>query len=335
VNFGLWTYSTSRSQFDRSRQLSTRMADLVAESGDDGLWLQALHTRWTEALFMGDLAGAVAVVEEGRRTYRYEDHHPLSFRYGNHDPGVCALTLGAMARALRGEPDHAAQMTAQARALAEALHHPVSLAQARFMATWVQQIFGDSAAALESVQAALADFADLEVPIWQGVGRWVVAWALSHEGRDAEALEAAEEAGEGLLSVTSGDVFSPMAGCVAADVYLRAGRVDRAAAISVDMEKLLTNVDDHFYAAEVLRTRARVLAATGERAGAISLARQALDRAESQGARALSIMAATTLVSLADNRAEMLGDLRSVVGPLAGRDDVPYVRLATERLRST
>ena len=95
----------------------------LAFDGHDSMRLQALHARWMNSLFGGQIADAVEAADEGRAIYRPEAHHPLSFLYGNHDPGVCALALQALAFALRGESVRAVTQMHEAIALGEALGH--------------------------------------------------------------------------------------------------------------------------------------------------------------------------------------------------------------------
>ena len=44
---------------------------------------------------MGD-DEAILAADQGRAIYRSEVHHASGFLYGNHDPGVCALSLQAL-----------------------------------------------------------------------------------------------------------------------------------------------------------------------------------------------------------------------------------------------
>jgi hypothetical protein len=102
AQFGLSLYYGHRGHFDRSMRLVERVTDLAAE-GDDSMPLQALHARSMNSLFAGQIDDAVVAADQGRAIYRSGAHHPLSFLYGNHDPGVCALALHALALAFRAE----------------------------------------------------------------------------------------------------------------------------------------------------------------------------------------------------------------------------------------
>jgi hypothetical protein len=107
------------------------------------------------SLFHGRIDDAVAATEDARAIYRPDVHHQLSFRYGNHDPGVCALTLGAMARALRGESVQAVEQSQEAIRLSDVLGHAVSRVHPRSELAFAHQTNGDVEAALLASEHAL------------------------------------------------------------------------------------------------------------------------------------------------------------------------------------
>ena len=88
------------------------------------------------SLFAGRINDAIAAANEARAISRPQAHHPLSFRYGNHDPGVCALALQALAFAFRGESVKAVTQMHEAIALGETLGHAATLAQPLTQLPW-------------------------------------------------------------------------------------------------------------------------------------------------------------------------------------------------------
>jgi DNA-binding SARP family transcriptional activator len=154
TQFGLSIYHGHRGNFDRSIRLVDRLTELASE-GEDSMKLQALHARWMNSLFAGRVDDAVAAADEGRAIYRPEAHHQLSFLYGNHDPGVCALALQALAFALRGESVRAVTQMREALSLGEALGHAATLAQPLTQLPWALQINGDTETTLRESERAL------------------------------------------------------------------------------------------------------------------------------------------------------------------------------------
>ena len=178
AQFGLSIYYGHRGDFDRSMRLVERLTELASE-GDDSMRLQALHARWMNSLFGGRIDDAVAAADEGRAIYRPEAHHSLSFLYGNHDPGVCALALQALAFALRGESVRAVTQMHEAIALGEALGHAATLAQPL---TQLRGLFRSTATrrrhcANRSGRSALEG--EVVHPQFFGIAHAMRGWALS------------------------------------------------------------------------------------------------------------------------------------------------------------
>ena len=173
IHFGLALFYSLRGDFDQSTPLIGRMFEL-ASHGDESMRLQALHARWMNSLYRGRIDDAVIAADEGRAIYRADAHHPLSFRYANHDPCVCAMTLQALAFALRGESVRAVTQMHEAVALGETLGHALSLSQPLTQLPWVLQINGDARAALLESERALG-----------ARGRGRSPFLLRHRPRDA------------------------------------------------------------------------------------------------------------------------------------------------------
>ena len=142
---------------------------------------------------------AIAAADEARAVYRPEAHHPLSFQYGNHDPGVCALALQALAFAFRGESVKAVTRLHEAIALSEALGHAATIAQPLTQLPWALQINGDAEAALRESDRALAREGEIVHPQFFGIAHAMRGWALSRIGRDEEGISELERAFAGEL----------------------------------------------------------------------------------------------------------------------------------------
>ena len=192
ILFGLAIFHGLRGDFDQSTPLIERMSKLASHS-DESMKLEALHARWMNSLFSGGIDDAVIFADEGRAIYRAEDHHPLSFRYGNHDPGVCAMSLQALAFALRGESVRAVKQMHEAVALSKTLGHVVSLAQPLTQLPWALHINGDARAALIESERALALEDQVVHPQLFGIAHAMRGWALSCVGRDEEGVTGARE----------------------------------------------------------------------------------------------------------------------------------------------
>jgi tetratricopeptide (TPR) repeat protein len=128
-------------------------------------------------LFQGDVAGVLGDTRLGLESYEMTRHRHLGPTFGDHDPGTCGHVARAIALQMSGDQDQAKDILSKGIALAEALDHPNSLAQALQMGAISRQFAGDreSTYALARRVAALAEK--------YGLSRWslgsllLMAWA--------------------------------------------------------------------------------------------------------------------------------------------------------------
>jgi class 3 adenylate cyclase/tetratricopeptide (TPR) repeat protein len=154
--FGLWVSANGRGGMVECRQFSLRLQQLTAVDADDGLRLQAHHSAWTTCLFSGEPAAVREHCEVGRRLYDPERHRLHRQLYGGHDPGACALYMGAQAYWLLGHPNTALAIGREALALAERIAHPFTLATALIMNAMLHLDRDEPQVALQRIEAAEA-----------------------------------------------------------------------------------------------------------------------------------------------------------------------------------
>jgi DNA-binding SARP family transcriptional activator/tetratricopeptide (TPR) repeat protein len=326
AQFGLAIYHGHRGDFDRSMRLVERLTEL-ARDGDDSMRLQALHARWMNSLFSGRVDDAVAAADEGRAIYRPEAHHPTSFLYGNHDPGVCALALQALAFALRGESIRAVTQMHQAIALSESLGHAATLAQPLTQLPWALQINGDAQATLLASERALALEDEVVHPQFFGIARAMRGWALSCLGRHEEGVA---ELDRGLADeLRASDIWATMVGTLLAEAHLRHGR-PKAARGALDQVLSRTRaMPTYFYEPERLRVEAEWLRLAGQEADARRLLLESIEIARQHRSWALAVRAALALTRspMTGHEADLrlLGDLYE---HLPAGNDTDYGRAA-------
>jgi DNA-binding SARP family transcriptional activator len=292
VDFGLSIFHGHRGNFDRSTPLVERLTDL-ASKGDDSMKLQALHARWMNSLFAGGVDDAVAAADEGLAIYRPEAHHTTSFRFGNHDPGVCALALQALAFALRGESVRAVTQMHDAIALSERLGHAATLAQPLTQLPWALQINGDADATLLESERALALEDEVAHPQFFGIAHAMRGWALSHLGRDEEGIVELERAFADELRASH--IWAAMIGPLLAEVHLRHGRRDVARDLLDQTRALTESMPTYVYEPELLRVEAEWLRLDRREEDARRLLLQAISTARKHGSLALEVRSALAL----------------------------------------
>ncbi|HLZ31068.1 MAG TPA: AAA family ATPase, partial [Chloroflexota bacterium] len=292
LHFGLSIFHGHRGNFEHSQSLVDRMTHMASE-GEDTMRLQALHARWMNSLFGGHIDDAIVAAAAGRAIYRSEVHHATGFLYGNHDPGVCALALPALALAYRGDSHAAVMQVHAAIALARRLGHGVSLAQSLTQLPWAHQINGDPTAALREAEQALELEERVAHPQFFGIARAMRGWALASTGRTAEGVAELERAlADELLAST---IWAAMIGTLLAEVQLHAGRHAIARALLDQVKSLTAPMPAYYYQPEIQRVEAAWLCTAGRHAEARSLLIAAIGTARQHGSLALAIRSALAL----------------------------------------
>jgi hypothetical protein len=232
---------------------------------------------------LGDARGVVAHARRITGMYDRCRHHRLTFAFGGHDPGVCALGQAAVNLWLTGQDDEARSSAREALALAAHIEHGYSRATAAFYAAIAFASLGDKEDFARTAHS-LADLSDqYGMEMLLNEGRFFVARAR-HDAGDTQGLAAMQDAlarieGSGDLAF----VFVYMA--LLADAMLARG--DYAG-----IEELAARAVSHarhgqrLFLPEVLRLRAEAMARRGDPAWQQVLA-DAETMAEGQGATAL------------------------------------------------
>jgi tetratricopeptide (TPR) repeat protein len=301
LHFGLSVFYVHRGDFDRSMDLVERMAHLAVQ-GDDTLRLQALHARWMYSLFRGRIDEAILAADQGRTIYRSEVHHASGFVYGNHDPGVCALSIQAVALAFRGDSIRAVTQLREAVALAEQLGHEVSLVLPLTFLTWALRINGDPHIALAVADQTLVLEDRIANPQFFASARAMRGWALASTGRGEEGVAELERAFAEELRASN--LWPGMIGTMLAEIYLRQGRPEAARRLLDDVRSLTAAMPAYYYEPELLRVEAEWLRLDGRQADARRLFLESIDTARQHGSWALAIRSALGLARAASNQSE-------------------------------
>jgi len=327
IHFGLWVFHCQRGNFARSTPLAERMAELASE-GDESMRLQALHARWGNSLFGGRIDDAIAAADDGQAIYRPDVHHALSFRYGNHDPGVCAMSHQAVALALRGQSATAVERMHRAVELSEAVGHAVSRAEPLSYLPWIFQINGDVDAAVVATERALALEGEVVHPVFFGVAHAMRGWALSRMGRHAEAIEELQRALADQRRVVN-HVNAVIIGAILAEAYLCAERPDATRSLLDEMRPLAESMQTCTFEPELLRVEAEWLRLAGQERDARRLLIRTIRTARERGSLALALRAAVQLARKPSaQRDSDLDRLEDLCDRLPPENDTDYGREA-------
>jgi class 3 adenylate cyclase/predicted ATPase len=318
ATWGLWTHTNTHIQFDDAQELVDELRRMAQRLGDPGFLLQAFHAQWTTDFYSGSLADARKHVDEGFALYRPAEHHAHAFVYAGHDPGLCALTLGAFNLWLLGYPDQARNNCREALALAQQLEHAHSLAWAFAYPAQVYASCGDRDGTEERVEELLALSEEHGFPHWLSIGNGIHAWVLSVDGRHSEAVGKIHEARR-RLHESGFDFLKTYELVLLAEVCLRAGQAEEAIlALNEDIDQI-RRPGGRIHEPELYRLRAELtlLQSPEDVARAETDIRQALEIARRQEAKSQELRAAMSLSRLwqrqgkGEEAREVLGEVYS------------------------
>jgi predicted ATPase len=277
-----------------SDDLGQRCLELASASDDRALLLEAHHRQWATKHFLGDYAGAKRHFDYGLATYDPEQHHPLTYLYTGHDPGVCCRNYSAETLWIRGFPDQALTRVREAVALADRVAHPFSRVLAQQTSSHVHLLRREPEEArrwLEKWRTMSDEFGFI---LSNSVGRFQIGWALAEEGRAAEAV-IEMRAGIAAITATGAAMGMPFLLCLLARACGAAGEITEGLKM-VEQALGIAQSGARCYLAELLRTKGELLilqnpcgdAAEGWIKEAITLARD-------EGTKSLELRAATSL----------------------------------------
>jgi class 3 adenylate cyclase/predicted ATPase len=307
VTWGLWLNHQQRAKIDQARGLVKDVEKIASRQGNPEMDLQANHASWTTHLVIADLDTVRKNVERGLAIYDRDQHGSHVFRYGGHDPGVCALIHGALALWAQGYPDQSILYAQQAIELAEEISHPLSLAIALAMASFTRQHRGEISEVLSLAQRTIDLCSERGIPHYLAVGHIVHGWAVVSSGQPelglAEMLNGLEIYGKTGAALRQSYYLTLLA-----DAYSRSGQVSQALTSIENANQAVELVGERWWHADVQRVRGElVLAQSPEKPSeAENSFKSAVEIARSQGAKSLELRAATSLARLLrhQNRSE-------------------------------
>ncbi|HEY7664380.1 MAG TPA: adenylate/guanylate cyclase domain-containing protein [Xanthobacteraceae bacterium] len=292
--WGLWFCANLSGRTDVARDRVEELVALGQRSGDESLFLEAIHCRWSTAFFRGDVPATLAGAREGLALYDPARHSRLGAEFGGHDPGVCAHTVAGLAFAQSGRPRAAAESVERGIALARTLSQPPSVAFAIMNALTAYAMIGDRTAVtrLASQMTELADRFDL--PSQRAIACFMSAWARAC-GNELESGLQAMESEFPRVSAT-GPIPVYYTGLLAG-VRLEAGQPRPALELLDGVLKTESKPGVGLYLPEIHRLRGECLLrlAPGDLDAAVRELEAAIAAAKEQQAHALQLAAAISL----------------------------------------
>ena len=299
ASWGLWFVAQHQGRLDHARPLAEELIGLGEASQDPGLLLQAHHSAWTTLFVLGDDCTALRHAEEGINLYDIHEHRTHSSRYGGHDPGVCARTIGGLAAWFAGFPDRAGVLSAEAIGLGRTLGDPFSCAMALSFGSTVAMMRREPEIVEERCTAMqrLLDDHQLGLGHIGSTAKILRGWAAAVTGRPDKGCELAKE---GLSETRRSGVarFSFQLGIMAEVLHL-AGDFPAALDVIEEAIQVAEETGERRWLPGLLHDKAHsLMAATGGVSAAEDALKNSVLAARQQQARSAELRAATSLARL-------------------------------------
>jgi predicted ATPase/class 3 adenylate cyclase len=248
---GLRLFYTLRGELRTARELGDQLLRL-AQKEQDLTYLLEAHYALAEALFiLGELPLAREHAEQAIALYDPQQHHSLTFLYGE-DPGVVCLVWRAWILWVLGYPDQALNKSRDTLILVRDLAHPYSLAHALSHAAVVYQCRREVQATREQAEAAIALAAEQGFPFFSAIGAILRGWALVEQRQEEEGMAQIRQG----LSIWQS--FGGEAGFsiwLAAEAYGQAGHPEEGLTALTEALALVNKTGERFYEAELYRIK--------------------------------------------------------------------------------
>ena len=309
VMYGVWSSYQVRADYGAARPLAEQLLGMARHTGDDGLQLQAHRAHGIQSLHTGRFAEALEHCEAGFALYDRERHHAQVRLYWL-DPGVGCLCYGAWALVYLGFADQALARVRQAVALAQRCGHAFSMAYALHFSAVMHLNRREAEATREQAQALLALATEQDFPVFRAWAAVFLGCALAEQGQPAEGGAMIREAQRTMLSA-GGRVSRSGTLAELADVYLRAGEIERGLATVREALEFVDQSEERFYEAELHRLHGALSMQVPEGSGrtaalvaAHASLHKALAVARAQQARLWELRAALALAGWHRGRGE-------------------------------
>ena len=316
--WGLWYNANVGRDYLRASEFAEELVALSEQSRDDVHVLEALHCRWSSAMFRGECATSISDAERGAKLYRRDRHHRLAAMFGGHDPGVCAHGVAASSQVTAGQFEKAFDNVIEAIALAEDLHHPHSIAHALMVSLSVASTGADYEK-LHKWATALAAVAETyNFPPQRAVAAFFLEWVKAKTGElDIDRLRSTFNTVVAIGPLTLSYV------ALYAEEMLRAGQAEE-----------ILSVIDHFIGAlrfpfgfflpEVYRIRGECLAALGRLDEAEKDLRKARKLAEEQGSELFALRAAIARANCCGPKSSAIAEIERSLA-IIGESERPEI----------
>jgi predicted ATPase len=291
----LWGLWYSELDIRKTQALAEQLLTLARQVQDAGLLLEAYHALGPSYLWAGELATALAHMEQGIALYDPRQHRSFAALYAGHDPGVCCLCHAAWCQWMLGYPDRALKRSREALVLARQLSDPTGLARAHFLIGQFHQARRDAAETLEHAEALQRLAAEQGLASYVARGSILRGWSQAAQGQAEEGLSQIREGQAAWSAVAPSSRNQFLA--ARAEVCAKGGNVEEGLAVLAQALQAVEDTGCCFFEPELHRLEGEFLLTLAPQSptDAESCFRQAIASARRQKARSLELRAVLSL----------------------------------------
>jgi len=252
---GLWECYSVQGKLVAARKLGEQLLKLAEHTEDSALLLVAHEILADNLHWEGQFVASRAHAEQGLSLYDPHQHHALAPLYGGYDPGVACLIYEAFALWMFGYPDSSAKKTADMLTLAQELpHHPLSLALAKWITTWLAQYRSEGQVVLEGAEALISLSTAQEFPFFTAWATIVQGWGQAQQGAKKEGLVGMHK-GFALLRAMGAELSQSYLLALLAETYGKIGQIEEGLAVLAEALEAVDRIGEHFWEAELYRLK--------------------------------------------------------------------------------
>ena len=191
--WGRWLIAHAGGQPELARTLLAQLFDLVGDTDDPQLLVQAHHAGTSNMLTEGELDATTRHAAAALAHYRPGVDRAHALVYGGHDPAVCVRCINAIGHLMQGKVARSEAMSLDGLSFAGTVEHLPSVAHAQAYRAELCHINGNAEETERRARAVL------EIAAPRGMAHYVawatiaLGWCLARRGEQAVALTHVEE----------------------------------------------------------------------------------------------------------------------------------------------
>lgn len=311
---GLWSVALARGRVNEALALARRVDAIARAAATPLARAGAAVALGSSSFWAGELRAARENLEAAGRIYDADLDRYLPLPHAPVVPSRCQFAWTMWAS---GYPDQAAALIAEARAQAQRLGRPFSIAMALQYTIAIASLTGDTGDLKVESEALIELSRTHGFPQWIASGEMSLGRVLIEEA-DPEAGFATLRRGLEGLRASGGDLVYRYGLLLLAFACLKAERFDESLAALDECASHFATDGARMYEAEVLRVRGEViLHRSGDRAAAADCFRTAMSIARAQGAKSWELRTATSLARMLAAEGKS-SEARAILSPIYG-----------------